>query len=166
MKRRLSDQDSQSPSDSSSNGIDTETDVGPTGASSVQNTRQVREKMLSHSTSPSTPPHPQPVKKKRTRTLTTPHQSAALHALLAQVGTSDCPIFWLIIPIHLQSRFPTTAMREQLGRSIGLSARKVQVRFKLLILSRVPLISIMTRALHFRSGSRRVFLCFYFFCEQ
>ncbi|KAH9933698.1 hypothetical protein B0H21DRAFT_711689 [Amylocystis lapponica] len=47
-------------------------------------------------------------KKKRTRTLTTPHQSAVLHALLAQ------------------SRFPTTAMREEVGRSIGLSARKVQ----------------------------------------
>ncbi|KIJ29786.1 hypothetical protein M422DRAFT_36816 [Sphaerobolus stellatus SS14] len=52
------------------------------------------------------------VKKKRTRTLTTPHQSAVLHALLAQ------------------SRFPTTAMREEVGRSIGLSARKVQVCFQ------------------------------------
>ncbi|KAF8579149.1 hypothetical protein K439DRAFT_416366 [Ramaria rubella] len=51
-------------------------------------------------------------KKKRTRTLTTPHQSAVLHALLAQ------------------SRFPTTAMREEVGRSIGLSARKVQVWFQ------------------------------------
>ncbi|KAF9448689.1 hypothetical protein P691DRAFT_759703 [Macrolepiota fuliginosa MF-IS2] len=48
-----------------------------------------------------------PVKKKRTRTLTTPHQAAVLHALLAQ------------------SRFPTTAMREEVGRSIGLSARKI-----------------------------------------
>ena len=28
----------------------------------------------------------------------------------------------------LQSRFPTTAMREEVGRQIGLSARKVQVR--------------------------------------
>ncbi|KAF9039226.1 hypothetical protein BJ165DRAFT_1531318 [Panaeolus papilionaceus] len=51
-------------------------------------------------------------KKKRTRTLTTPHQSAVLHALLAQ------------------SRFPTTAMREEVGRSIGLSARKVQIWFQ------------------------------------
>ncbi|KAI0271225.1 hypothetical protein BGY98DRAFT_937061 [Russula aff. rugulosa BPL654] len=109
MKRRHSDQDAQSRSDASSNGIDTETDVGHSGASSAQNTRRMREKMLRHSASPSTPPHPpQPIKKKRTRTLTTPHQSAALHALLAQ------------------SRFPTTAMREQVGRSIGLSARKVQ----------------------------------------
>ncbi|KAI6043583.1 hypothetical protein EDC04DRAFT_668117 [Pisolithus marmoratus] len=49
-----------------------------------------------------------PPKKKRTRTLTTPHQSAALHELLAK------------------SRFPTTAMREEVGRRIGLSARKVQ----------------------------------------
>ncbi|KAG6372433.1 hypothetical protein JVT61DRAFT_7530 [Boletus reticuloceps] len=49
-----------------------------------------------------------PPKKKRTRTLTTPHQSAVLHALLAK------------------SRFPTTAMREEVGRQIGLSARKVQ----------------------------------------
>lgn len=51
-------------------------------------------------------------KKKRTRTLTTPHQSAVLHALLAQ------------------SRFPTTAMREEVGRQIGLSARKVQIWFQ------------------------------------
>ncbi|KZT35968.1 hypothetical protein SISSUDRAFT_103406 [Sistotremastrum suecicum HHB10207 ss-3] len=48
----------------------------------------------------------------RTRTLTTPHQAAVLHALLAQ------------------SRFPTTAMREEVGRSIGMSARKVQVWFQ------------------------------------
>lgn len=51
-------------------------------------------------------------KKKRTRTLTTPHQAAVLYALLAQ------------------SRFPTTAMREEVGRSIGLSARKVQIWFQ------------------------------------
>ncbi|KAG2357988.1 hypothetical protein BDR07DRAFT_1489988 [Suillus spraguei] len=51
-------------------------------------------------------------KKKRTRTLTTPHQSAVLHALLAQ------------------SRFPTTTMREEVGRQIGLSARKVQIWFQ------------------------------------
>ncbi|KAF8912318.1 hypothetical protein CPB85DRAFT_1302451 [Mucidula mucida] len=59
-----------------------------------------------------TPPPTNPQKKKRTRTLTTPHQSAVLHALLAQ------------------SRFPTTAMREEVGRSIGLSARKVQIWFQ------------------------------------
>ncbi|KAH7925992.1 homeobox-domain-containing protein [Leucogyrophana mollusca] len=53
-----------------------------------------------------------PPKKKRTRTLTTPHQSSVLHALLAQ------------------SRFPTTAMREEVGRQIGLSARKVQIWFQ------------------------------------
>ncbi|KAG2130424.1 uncharacterized protein EDB93DRAFT_82559 [Suillus bovinus] len=55
---------------------------------------------------------PAPNKKKRTRTLTTPHQSAVLHALLAQ------------------SRFPTTTMREEVGRQIGLSARKVQIWFQ------------------------------------
>jgi hypothetical protein len=59
------------------------------------------------SPAPSAPP-----KKKRTRTLTTPHQSSVLHALLAQ------------------SRFPTTAMREEVGRAIGLSARKVQIWFQ------------------------------------
>ncbi|KAG1726833.1 hypothetical protein EDB19DRAFT_2042958 [Suillus lakei] len=59
----------------------------------------------------SAPTAPVP-KKKRTRTLTTPHQSAVLHALLAQ------------------SRFPTTAMREEVGRQIGLSARKVQIWFQ------------------------------------
>ncbi|KAJ7279326.1 hypothetical protein C8J57DRAFT_132520 [Mycena rebaudengoi] len=62
--------------------------------------------------SETSPPSVAPLKKKRTRTLTTPHQSAVLHALLAQ------------------SRFPTTAMREEVGRSIGLSARKVQIWFQ------------------------------------
>ncbi|KAF5326746.1 hypothetical protein D9619_003988 [Psilocybe cf. subviscida] len=51
-------------------------------------------------------------KKRRTRSALTPHQLAMLHALLAQ------------------SRFPTTAMREEVGRSIGLSARKVQIWFQ------------------------------------
>ncbi|KAG8934714.1 hypothetical protein FRC02_009417 [Tulasnella sp. 418] len=51
------------------------------------------------------------VKKKRTRTLPTSHQSAELNKLL-----SETP-------------FPSTARREELGRRIGLSARKVQVRY-------------------------------------
>ncbi|KAI0668160.1 hypothetical protein C8Q78DRAFT_1071487 [Trametes maxima] len=70
---------------------DTEMEAGPSKAA----------------TSESAPEGPPP-KKKRTRTLTTPHQAAVLHALLAQ------------------SRFPTTQMREEVGRAIGLSARKVQ----------------------------------------
>ncbi|KAL0061337.1 hypothetical protein AAF712_011854 [Marasmius tenuissimus] len=65
---------------------------------------------VTHSEQSNTPAAPP--KKKRTRTLTTPHQSAVLHALLAQ------------------SRFPTTAMREEVGRAIGLSARKVQIWFQ------------------------------------
>lgn len=81
-----------SPSLSSSQGdmADTEMEAGPSQSS--------------HAPQPTA----SPPKKKRTRTLTTPHQSAVLHALLAQ------------------SRFPTTAMREEVGRAIGLSARKVQ----------------------------------------
>ncbi|EIW52548.1 uncharacterized protein TRAVEDRAFT_67138 [Trametes versicolor FP-101664 SS1] len=63
----------------------------------------------SKTTASESAPEGPPPKKKRTRTLTTPHQAAVLHALLAQ------------------SRFPTTQMREEVGRSIGLSARKVQV---------------------------------------
>jgi hypothetical protein len=103
MKRPLSDKDAPLRSDGSSNSIDdstdTETDLGPSGASSAQNTRQVREKMLGDGAPPSTPPlppppPPPPAKKKRTRTLTTPHQSAVLHALLAQVSTSDWARTW------------------------------------------------------------------------
>ena len=75
---------------------------------------------------------PPPAKKKRTRTLTTPHQSAVLHALLAQVGLIACafhrPDYAKPNILDDQSRFPTTAMREEVGRAIGLSARKVQVR--------------------------------------
>ncbi|KAJ3483074.1 hypothetical protein NLJ89_g12096 [Agrocybe chaxingu] len=67
---------------------------------------------VNKSSNPEPQPPAAPPKKKRTRTLTTPHQSAVLHALLAQ------------------SRFPTTAMREEVGRSIGLSARKVQIWFQ------------------------------------
>ncbi|KAJ7649787.1 hypothetical protein FB45DRAFT_1017232 [Roridomyces roridus] len=48
----------------------------------------------------------------RNRAFITPHQSAVLHALFAQ------------------SRFPTTAMREEVGRSIGLSARRVRTWFQ------------------------------------
>ncbi|KAH9018207.1 hypothetical protein EDB83DRAFT_2320959 [Lactarius deliciosus] len=100
-----------SPSTASSHGeghaADTEMDTaGPSGASGAENTRPTGKKRRESDPPPAQPP---PAKKKRTRTLTTPHQSAVLHALLAQ------------------SRFPTTAMREEVGRSIGLSARKVQV---------------------------------------
>lgn len=103
-----------SPSTASSHGeghaADTEMDAaGPSGASGAENTRQTGKKRRESDPPPAQPP---PAKKKRTRTLTTPHQSAVLHALLAQ------------------SRFPTTAMREEVGRSIGLSARKVQVWFQ------------------------------------
>jgi hypothetical protein len=59
---------------------------GPSGASGAENTRQTGEKRRDSEPPPSQPP----TKKKRTRTLTTPHQSAVLHALLAQVcGRSD-----------------------------------------------------------------------------
>ncbi|KAG8793673.1 hypothetical protein FRC12_002011 [Ceratobasidium sp. 428] len=51
-----------------------------------------------------------PAPKKRTRTLMTPDQLTALHRLLSM------------------TRFPTTEQREQCGREIGLSARRVQVR--------------------------------------
>ncbi|KAH9056291.1 hypothetical protein EDB87DRAFT_1687620 [Lactarius vividus] len=103
-----------SPSTASSHGeghaADTEMDAaGPSGASGAEITRQTGKKRRESDPPPAQPP---PAKKKRTRTLTTPHQSAVLHALLAQ------------------SRFPTTAMREEVGRSIGLSARKVQVWFQ------------------------------------
>lgn len=70
-------------------------------------------------------------KPKRTRQLTTPQQAAVLHALLAQVILRTilnlARDLLEIIQIH-QSRFPTTQMREEVGRQIGLSARKVQVR--------------------------------------
>ncbi|OBZ72894.1 hypothetical protein A0H81_06739 [Grifola frondosa] len=99
-----------SPSASSSQGdmADNEMEAGP---------RQPSE--------PANPAGPPP-KKKRTRTLTTPHQSAVLHALLAQVRLPP-PADTNCSQNGSQSRFPTTAMREEVGRSIGLSARKVQV---------------------------------------
>jgi hypothetical protein len=79
MKRESSDEEGQSPSDASSHDAgsvaDTEMDTEP-GA-----------KIIPQLGDSAPPLPPQPAKKKRTRTLTTPHQSAVLHALLAQV----CP---------------------------------------------------------------------------
>jgi hypothetical protein len=88
--------------------------VEPTSSasdSSSQSGMADNETEPEHQSEPSALTAPAP-KKKRTRTLTTPHQSAVLHALLAQ------------------SRFPTTTMREEVGRQIGLSARKVQIWFQ------------------------------------
>ncbi|KAH9977466.1 hypothetical protein BJV74DRAFT_888445 [Russula compacta] len=91
MKHQSSDEEVQSRSDASSRGMgnvaDSEVEVEPIGVPGAADTQQ------------NTHAHD-------------PHQSAVLHALLAQ------------------SRFPTTAMREEVGRSIGLSARKVQVWFQ------------------------------------
>jgi hypothetical protein len=82
MMRESFDEETQSRSDASSheagNAADTEMEMGP----GAENTRQVGEKRSDGAL----PPQPQPAKKKRTRTLTTPHQSAVLHALLAQVS--------------------------------------------------------------------------------
>jgi hypothetical protein len=81
--RESSDEEGQSRSDVSShdagNVADTEMEMDM--GSGAENISQVGERR-----GDSTPPlTPQPAKKKRTRTLTTPHQSAVLHALLAQV---------------------------------------------------------------------------------
>ncbi|KAI5481867.1 homeobox protein OTX [Pseudohyphozyma bogoriensis] len=50
--------------------------------------------------------------KKRSRTLTTAHQTAVLNALLAK------------------TRFPSTETREEVGQQIGMSARRVQIWFQ------------------------------------
>ena len=74
------------------NVADTEMDVGPSGPAGAENTRQAARDKRGDGAPPQLPhppPLPPPAKKKRTRTLTTPHQSAVLHALLAQVGGSD-----------------------------------------------------------------------------
>ena len=95
---------------------------------------------------------------RRTRTLMTQQQLAILHALLAKVSISiqfgmpysfspSCerkflrekirfPLFLIIqsefvmkwILFGLQTRFPTTAQREEAARQTGLTPRKVQVR--------------------------------------
>lgn len=65
--------------------------------------------------------------KKRTRTLTTAPQAAALFALLARVSL-DCKFYSCKTDALVQTQFPTTGEREEIGRAIGLSARKVQVR--------------------------------------
>ena len=64
-------------------------------------------------------------RKKRTRTLITPHQAVVLQALLAQVCQARPTLAHALI--DWQSLFPSTKTREMVGRSIGLSGRKVQV---------------------------------------
>lgn len=87
MKHQSSDEEVQSRSDASSRNVaDSEVEVEPIGVPDAADTQQVREKRSSDGAPLSNPPPPPPAKKKRTRTLTTPHQSAVLHALLAQVG--------------------------------------------------------------------------------
>lgn len=85
MKLEPSDEEARSRSDASShdagNVADTEMEMD-TG-SGAENTRHAGERRGDGGPLP--PPQPPPAKKKRTRTLTTPHQSAVLHALLAQV---------------------------------------------------------------------------------
>ena len=144
MKRRLSDQDAQSRSDASSNGLDTDSDLGHSGASSAQNTRRVREKILNHTPSPSAPPHPpQPIKKKRTRTLTTPQQSAALHALLAQVihlrlpHLPTNPLISVPLSYDGDARTSWTVDWVECSKSTGAFS-------KLLIVSLVSLITVMS----------------------
>ena len=68
-KRKQSERSSPSASSSQGDMADTEMEGGPSKPS----------------TSEGGAPEGQPPKKKRTRTLTTPHQAAVLHALLAQV---------------------------------------------------------------------------------
>lgn len=79
-----------SPSGSSSQGdmADTEMEVGTPGGQPP---------------SQSAPGDGPPTKKKRTRTLTTPHQSAVLHALLAQVrlSTHDASRFLALTCVYL-----------------------------------------------------------------
>ena len=99
MKRRFSEEKYEpesrsSPSVSSSHGegglADTETDAnpshsdaGPSQLSGIPSRSQLQETGVQAQQAA-----PPPQKKKRTRTLTTPHQSAVLHALLAQVTRS------------------------------------------------------------------------------
>ncbi|SCZ91260.1 BZ3500_MvSof-1268-A1-R1_Chr1-2g01291 [Microbotryum saponariae] len=82
--------------------------------------------------------------KKRSRTLTSAHQTAVLNSLLAKVRT-ECSTtasrrrhkvqsgnwtahFWAShIP---QTRFPSTETREEVGKQIGMSARRVQIWFQ------------------------------------
>lgn len=66
-------------------------------------------------------------KKSRTRKVTTSDQSAVLRALLAEVMRLYQFRDFLERSDTVQSHFPTKAMREEVGRSIGLSARTVQV---------------------------------------
>lgn len=73
--------------------------------------------------------------KKRSRTLTTPHQTRVLNALLAKVSSTAltnpiCSRLTPYLPHPLQTRFPSTETRQQVGQEIGMSARRVQIWFQ------------------------------------
>lgn len=107
-----------SPSNTSSQGdmADTEMEAGPSRPSETAITP------------------PPPPKKKRTRTLTTPHQSAVLHALLAQVinivlTPNDC----LLICYHSSS--PVFLQLPCVKKLVGLSG-SVHVKFRYVFVAR------------------------------
>jgi len=87
--------DRSSPSSSDSQDADTESEATVGATSKMEQAEQSVSSTL---------PGAAPPKKKRTRTLTTPHQSAVLHALLAQVSILGlahqfCPSHAVLISI-------------------------------------------------------------------
>jgi hypothetical protein len=68
--------------------------------------------------SETSPPSVAPLKKKRTRTLTTPHQSAVLHALLAQVRYASFPPRHALIMPSVTSSPDSPPQR--CGRKLGV----------------------------------------------
>lgn len=67
--------------------------------------------------------------KKRSRTLTTAHQTAVLNALLSKVSLF-APHSKMCTDALRQTRFPSTETRAEVGQQIGMSARRVQIWFQ------------------------------------
>ena len=97
------------------------------------------------SASESAPEGPPP-KKKRTRTLTTPHQAAVLHALLAQVRPpivlatrlrdgALTPVLLVAVPYHPDARRGRTLHRTECSQSAGTSSAAAAVHVRVLNLS-------------------------------
>lgn len=66
----------------------------------------------------------------RRRSLTTPFQAQVLRAFISIVSSRSRRLSFVNL-VLLQTRFPATALRDEIGDTIGLSGRQVQVRLAL-----------------------------------
>lgn len=116
----------------------TSSNMAPERASSTSDASSQSGETEPEQTHPSAP-QPAPPKKKRTRTLTTPHQSAVLHALLAKVPfpffSAPSPLTFFLVPVphHSHARRGRSTNRLERPQSTGGSDHGYTTPFTMLM---------------------------------